>query len=211
MYNPVNWYWIIGGSKTDAYSSKSNTLVDVSDQGYTEFLAAYAPNQIATEAELAEVLKNTVVQIPKWMWDAPSFIQPAVGEYDKGQLAAYAADAQFRKTTGGAVINGLPFATDPATMMTLNSAHMIDKQSNAFSWKLPDGSFITLDQNGVKALQACIVGFLQSCFACEDAVLAAIEAGTTTTLEQIDEAFAAISNVFTATAVSSKARHRRAA
>jgi hypothetical protein len=40
MYRPSDWYWIVGGSTTIVYSSKSATYVAVTDAAYATFVAA---------------------------------------------------------------------------------------------------------------------------------------------------------------------------
>ena len=114
-------------------------------------------------------------------------------------LAFYTANARQTKMQGDIFVNGIRFSTDPLTFGSLNSAY-IYTQSNTgavFSWKLPDGGFITLNKADTDALHAASNAFAQECFACEDATLDGIEAGSITTREQVDAAFAAVSNSFT--------------
>ena len=40
MYNRSKWYWIVGGSTTQVYSSASSTYVPLSDSGYVTWLEA---------------------------------------------------------------------------------------------------------------------------------------------------------------------------
>ena len=54
VVNPLNHYWIIGGSTTEVYSSATNTLVPVDDTNYTDWLVNYTPSPIASEQELAD-------------------------------------------------------------------------------------------------------------------------------------------------------------
>ena len=115
VVNPLNHYWIIGGSTTEVYSSATNTLVPVDDTNYVDWLTRYTPSPIASEQELQTVLIQRGVQVPLWLFNAPSFIQPAVDTYDKPQLKAYSDDARARKQEGGITVNSMPFATDPVT------------------------------------------------------------------------------------------------
>lgn len=56
-YTPHNWYWIVAGDETRAYSSASGDYVPVSDETYQAWLASgNAATRIANEDELAEVL-----------------------------------------------------------------------------------------------------------------------------------------------------------
>jgi hypothetical protein len=208
--NFADYYWAIGGSTTEVYSSATNTLVPVDDPAFVERGGEATP--IASEGELADVLqKNRVELVPPWLFGAPSFIQPAPGTYDQDQLKAYSAYARWEKMGGGIVVNSIPFPTDPLTLGSLNAAFIYtsDKQVNAFSWKLPDGTFITLDTQGVKDLQNAVSKFGQDCFACEDATADKIDAGTVTDLPPIDAAYAAVSNVFTGLGVQRRSKSKK--
>lgn len=205
MINLRDHYWIIGGSSADVYQSKSNTLVAVNDQDYVDWSALNAASPIASEAELADVLKPYSL-VPTWLFTAPSFIQPTPATYDKDQLKAYSSDARRRKQQGGIVVNGIPFPTDPITLGSLNAAMLYtsDKLVNDFSWKLPDGTFITLNTQQIKDLQSAVSKFGQDCFTCEDNTASAIDAGSITDLAAIDAAYAALSNIVTGTVTRRK-------
>jgi hypothetical protein len=193
MYNPHDWYWINGDGRI--YASKRQIIVDASDPEFISAGAATTPWPRDSEGDQTDAALQGVL--------APYSLFV--------NLEYYTADVRNKKSNGGVVVNGLPFASDPVTMMSLNAAYIytIDKQTNAFSWKLPDGTFITLDTAGVKDLQSCVAGFGQSCYTCEDEVLTGIEGGTITDRTQVDAAFAAVSNVFTGLAVTTATRHER--
>ena len=56
-YNPYDWYWIVAGSTTQVYSSKSGDYVPVADATYQAWLVQdNLPTRILNEAELGEVL-----------------------------------------------------------------------------------------------------------------------------------------------------------
>jgi len=56
-YNPANWYWVVGGSTTQVFSSTSGDYVPVSNAAYVAWLAdGTMPTQIGSEAELGDVL-----------------------------------------------------------------------------------------------------------------------------------------------------------
>lgn len=201
----ANHYWLVGGS--DIYSSATNTLVADDDPNYVAWTGSgRTATPIANEAELAEVLRNHGAGLPAWLFTAPSFIQPAEGEYDNDQLKAYSADARWRKQQGGIVVNGISFPTDPVTLGSLNSAYIYvqSKGQSTFSWKLPDGSFITLNTAQIAELQSAVSKYGQDCFACEDANVDKIDAGTMTDLPAIDATYAAVSNSFTGTVTRRK-------
>jgi hypothetical protein len=82
FYNPQNWYWIVNGSTTEVFSSKSGTFVPVANPDYVAWLANdNRPTRIASRAELGEVL-------------APFQVRPA----DPDVLDGY-QDAHSRKIT----------------------------------------------------------------------------------------------------------------
>lgn len=57
FYNPANWYWAVGGSTTQVWSSAAADYVPVADATYVTWLAAgNLPTQIDTEDSLHDVL-----------------------------------------------------------------------------------------------------------------------------------------------------------
>ena len=63
-YNPANWYWVVGGSTTQVYSSAEATYVAVTDTTYQAWLAeGNAPTQIDTDAHLQVVLYRADIAI----------------------------------------------------------------------------------------------------------------------------------------------------
>jgi hypothetical protein len=193
MYNVADWYWTIGDDTSQVWSSARAGYIPVSDQAYVDFLVGRRP----AHAETIEALEADVF----------------AKSYPRGSLVSYSVFARDLKLNGGIVVNGLPFATDPITTMSLNSAYIytIDKNTNEFSWKLPDGSFITLSTADIKALQSAVASFGQACYDCEDTTLTGLEGGTITTFDQIDAAFAAVNTVFTGLSKEATAsvRHKR--
>ena len=56
-FRPRNWYWIVGGSTTQVYSSAVGNYVPVDNTAYLAWLAdGNTSSQIDTEANLGEVL-----------------------------------------------------------------------------------------------------------------------------------------------------------
>jgi hypothetical protein len=200
MINVFNYYWIIAGSSTDVYSSATNTKLAVNDPAYVAWAANNAASPIASEAELADVLKPYNL-LPAWLFNASSFIQPTPTTYTKNQLAAYNADARNRHVNGGVIITSLspvPFLTDATSRNTINSAYQYAQANpgHITNWKMTDGTFITLSSTQMATLNNDVTVFVQACFTCESNTLNSINGGTITTLAQIDTAFAAISNVY---------------
>ena len=62
-YNIQNWYWIVGGSTTQVYSSASAGYVTLPNSTYTAWLAAGGvPTKIDTETNLAGVFNASYPQ-----------------------------------------------------------------------------------------------------------------------------------------------------
>ena len=62
-YDPKDWYWLIGGDETRAYSSKAGDYVSANDATFVAWkLAGNLPTRIANADELAEVLGNASVR-----------------------------------------------------------------------------------------------------------------------------------------------------
>jgi hypothetical protein len=196
MINPFNHYWIIAGSSTDVYSSATNTLVPVADATYAAWAANNIASPIVSEAELAAVIQAHN-QLPAWIFNAASFIQPTPGTYDKPQLAAYNADARYRHASGGVTIGGKPYLTDPVSRNTVASAHdyAVANPGHVTQWKLADGTFIPLDEPGLAHVLQQMATFVQACFTAESTTVTSINSGGTTTLAQIDAVYTAISTV----------------
>jgi hypothetical protein len=189
-----DWYWTIGDDTANVWSSRRAMLVAIEDPEYIAWQAAGGgPTPAATMQDLETYLAK---------------------HYPPGMLTTYTADVRQRTNGGGIIVNGLPFATDVITLGSLNSAYIYtqEKTGDLFSWRLPDGSFITLDKAQIAMLQNAVSKFGQDCFACEDTTLTAIEAGTITDHAGIDAAFAAINKTFTgASSRTIEVRHKRSA
>jgi hypothetical protein len=204
MINIADHYWIIAGSATDVYQSKSNTLVPVGDADYAAWQAAKGDaSPIASEAELAETLQANGSPLPAWLLAAPSFIQPTPTTYTTEQLKAYSADARYRYASGGVVVTSVggsvPFLTDVVARNTINSAYDYLTAQGAgasVSWKMSDGSFVTIDTAQMTTVMNSVAAFVQSCFAKESTNMMGIEEGSITDLATIDNSYASISNVF---------------
>jgi Domain of unknown function (DUF4376) len=112
-------------------------------------------------------------------------------------LTFYAADARYRKASGGVSIGGKPYLSDPVSRNTVASAHdyAVANPGHITDWKLADGTFIQLDEAGLAHVLQEMATFVQACFTCESTTVAGISGGSITTRAQVDAAFAAISNV----------------
>lgn len=81
-YNPFDWYWIVGGDETKAFSSAVANYVPANNATFVSWKAdGTLPTRIANEAELGEVL-------------APYNIRPVAANVLEGYK-----DSQSRKLT----------------------------------------------------------------------------------------------------------------
>jgi hypothetical protein len=201
--NVAGHYWIIGGSTTEVYSSASNTMVPVADADYVAWCEFKTASSIASEAELADVLQTYGAPLPAWLFNAPSFIQPAPTTYSKDQLVAYNADARWRKEQGGLTLtSGMPIETDDRAQAKISGVMLAAKYppvatkappggAPAFTtqWHAADGSIWHLDAAMITAMSGEYQTHINLCFAASQATLDGITNGTVTTLEQIDAAY----------------------
>lgn len=180
-YNPYDWYWLADDNRV--YASARQLIVDNTDTTY----ATWAQNNAATPWPRDDANNQT---------DAS--LQNVLNSYGNlfVNLIYYAAYARWCKETAGAVCAGTPLRTDrlsqsqrDATLSYLNLVPTATVQ-----WKIEDGSFVTLDKATLEDQMKDTAGYVQDCFACEKQMQDGIAGGTVTTRQQIDAAFAAISN-----------------
>ena len=178
-YNPFDHYWLADDGRL--FSSAAQSLVTPeTDTGEDKTPWPRDAAGAQTDAALQDVLTpyNVFVNLPN-----------------------YTADVRWRKIETGIVVNGIPFPCDQGTLSALNSATIYTESATGsgavINWKLPDGSFTQLNKTEINELQLASQSFCQACYTCENDTLIAITAGTITTREQVDTAFAAINNAFT--------------
>lgn len=107
-------------------------------------------------------------------------------------LQEYAAAKRWEMEVGGIEVNGLTVATDDRSKTMISGARVAAMANPDFktSWKGAGGEFVPLDAHAVIAISDAVLAHVSNCFATEALVLADIEAGSITTVEQIDAAFA---------------------
>nr|WP_278377177.1 DUF4376 domain-containing protein [Brucella anthropi] len=108
-------------------------------------------------------------------------------------LQEYAAAKRWEKEVGGIEVNGLTVATDDRSKTMISGARVAAMANPEFTtaWKGSGGEFVPLDAGAVVAISDAVLAHVSNCFAVEAQVLADIDAGAITTVEQIDAAFAA--------------------
>ncbi|CAM5764753.1 DUF4376 domain-containing protein [Bosea minatitlanensis] len=109
------------------------------------------------------------------------------------ELLAYAADLRWRVEQGGAVWNGWPIHTDDRSqgkylseLLAISLGVRVDNDP----WKFADDVFRPVSNADFQDLAIAAREHVRIAFAIEGSVQVQIEAGTITTTEQIDTAFA---------------------
>lgn len=106
-------------------------------------------------------------------------------------LVAYAAQARWRKETGGIVVAGTAIATTERSRGLINGAYNLALAEPAAIIQFKgDGGFVDLAADTMIAIGLAVGRHVQACFAKEAEVLALITSGEITTPEQIDAQFA---------------------
>lgn len=88
-YNPMDWYWIVGGDDTRVFSSKASAYLPATDSTYTAWAAENPTTKILNAQELYDVL------VQQWI---PNYLATGV------QIAS----------TGTPSLNGT-YSMDPAS------------------------------------------------------------------------------------------------
>lgn len=191
MIDYKNHYWIIGGSKTKVYSSKSNTLVPVDDSQYVEWMGLGGNATTINSVEDLQGVLAPMKVLPDWIFNAPSFIQPESQGYSKEQLKAYAADARWRKEQSGINLGGLQISTDDRSKALLLGARMSAEKNPNFStkWVGKDKKRNNLNAAAIIEVSDAVSDHVSNCFSIYDSVCSGIEGGTVTNLDQINSVF----------------------
>ena len=190
IINYFNWFWAVADHPDGVYSSKTNTYVAADDPE----LAAWGqtPIPIPDEVELWSVMSaNEPHRFKPWLFNGATFVQPAVGAYTAEQLAAYAGDVRWQAEITG-VSGGTAYRTDRVSRALLNTTLSYLRANTAVTvqWKALDGTFTTLDAAGMETFNNDVNTHVELCYETERGCKADIDAGTITTLAEIDALFA---------------------
>jgi hypothetical protein len=189
-FDSSNWYWAVDGSTTHVYSSKSNTYVPVADAAYVAWLAS---ENIAVPIQLeADIWPYVSNKLPEWLFRGGTFAQPGVGQYTPAQLIAYASSVRYNKEIGGIIFSGIPVATDDRSKLMVTGGRIAANSDTGWTtiWQGSDGNSYQLNATEMIAISNAVQDHVSGCFATFATVFAAIDAGTMTTMEQVDAAFA---------------------
>lgn len=107
-------------------------------------------------------------------------------------LVAYAADARWRKETGGIVVNGIAVATDDRSKQMIIGARVAADADPDWTsqWVGANGVIYPINAAAIVAISNAIQEHVNACFATFVSVKSEIDAGTITTTAEIDAAFA---------------------
>jgi len=169
-----DWYWIVAGDEANVWSSARHMLVPADDAAYLAWLEqGYSPSPIASMGELYDVL---ALQFPP------------------GSLTTYTASKRWQKEQGGITLSfGMPIKTDDRAQAKITGVYAAQRVNPAVStpWHAADGTVHDLTAAQMDAMNNELLTHINNCFSISADVLAGIEDGSITTLEQIDAAFAA--------------------
>lgn len=184
-YNPYANFWLASDGRV--YGSAKQLITDTSDPDYVAWTSA--GNMASTWPMDIDGIQTNAA------------LQEVLAPYETlfVDLVAYAADARWRRQTGGYSVAGVNYTSDRFSQANRQAAYIFGQNnpSYVFQWK-PLGSrvFYALTQAQLNDVVMSESTLVQQCFACESSTVADINAGTITTRAQVDAAFAAISNVF---------------
>ena len=126
----------------------------------------------------------------------PQKIGDPAPQVSNDTLLAYAASKRWETETGGITINGVKVATDDRSKLMIMGAYAAAQANPNYTtqWVGSDGVAATLDATQVIAMGNAVQAHVAKCFATYVGIQAAIPAGTTTTYDQVDAAFAVITS-----------------
>jgi len=111
-------------------------------------------------------------------------------------LLAYAAKKRNQVASGGITVNvgtvdapiNVEASTDVDALVLLQGAFLVGQAnpSQSFQWVQSTGVSVTLTAAQITTMFVAVTAFVQATFVTLGAVLAAINAGTVTTVDQID-------------------------
>jgi hypothetical protein len=181
VFNPFYWYWVVGGSITQVFSSAANDYVAITDTTYETWLAeGYMPTVVASEDDLAVILAQYGI--------TPTF--------DAG-LILYAHTKQKALATGQVTVNAAPsggpllvvVSLDPDSKANLTGAYNLAQLDNTTVTQWVNGTTVTsLDAAHILHMAPLVGNFVNATFTTLATVLAGIAADTITTTAQIDAA-----------------------
>ena len=190
-FNSQDWYWFVGGSTTQVYSSARNIYVDpTTDSNYSIWAATWSvsPNTVATEAEIWFYVQNWM---PLYLWNGTTMSQPAIGVWTKDQLNNYNASVRFNHVNEGMIAAGIPVRTDDYSRNLIQGGNLAAQANSAFTtqWFGSDGNFYTVNAEQMIEMSQTVGNHTNSCYIVFSSTATGITNNTITTLTQIDNAY----------------------
>lgn len=178
MFEVSNWYWLASDGRI--YSSAAGAVITAEDENYTAWTeAGHGPTPWPrddageqTDEALQAVLSPYGLYMPT-----------AAG------LTAYAAARRYSVETGGITVNGASIDTTRESQSLITGAYAYSQANPeaAITFKAKSG-WVTLSAEQVAGIATAVAAHVQAAFATEQAVDAAIDAGTITTTAEVDGA-----------------------
>jgi uncharacterized protein DUF4376 len=171
MYRADDHYWIIGGDEAQVWSSKRAGYVPVSDADYVAWLLGNGPTHIATMQELEQVF---------------------VAQYPRGALTTYTWYRRWRMEQAGITLaSGMPIKTDDRAQAKISGAYLAAQISTTVTtpWQAADNTVHNLTAADIEAMNVELLTHINRAFSISADAIAQIDAGTITTIEQIDALF----------------------
>jgi hypothetical protein len=176
IFFPESMYWLADDGRV--YSGPKQQPVENTDEDYLAYVS---------EGRIVRPWPRDITG--EQTTDALQDVLTPYGMF--ADLAGYAADIRWRKEVGGIVVGGVPVATDDRSKLLIAGARIKADANPEFTtkWK-SDSGFVLIDAATIIAISDAVLAHVDSCFDTENEVMAAIDAGTITTREQIDAALA---------------------
>lgn len=124
-----------------------------------------------------------------WSYTDGVFVQPVIAPPTQADLMNYAANRRWQIETGGITVGGVAIDTsrDSQAMITGAYAYSQAHPEEPIKFKAASG-WVTLDEPTMAAIATAVGAHVQASFAVEEAVDAAVSAGTITSFAEIDAA-----------------------
>ncbi|MFZ5736864.1 MAG: DUF4376 domain-containing protein [Pseudomonadota bacterium] len=168
----ANGFWIVGGDEAQVWSSAAAGFVAANDSAYEAFLEhGSQPVRIGSLGELRDVF---------------------AAQYPAGMLETYAAAKRYEIEVGGVTVAGVPVATDDRSKQMIMGARVAADADSNFTtqWAGTDGNIYPMAAAQIIAMSNAVLAHVAATFATYASVKAMIDAGTITTIAEIDGAFA---------------------
>lgn len=173
-YNPLDWYWAASDGRVFGSRRAGMVATPAADADYQAWIAG---GFVATPwpRDLGGI--ETAAAL--------SAVTEVYGIF--ADLTRYAADKRWRIETGGIAVSGLSVPTDDRAKTLINGGASALADGDTIPFKTAAG-WVTLTGVQLRAIRAAIAQHVQACFSTEAAVVAAIAAGTVTTIAAVDAA-----------------------